>query len=558
MLKNIRLSVKLAAGFLAMAVILLVQGILGIRSELNMRNYLVAMNQESLPAIVQLNRLNYERARIRSQTYEIRGLTTWGPRTRELLEQILRQRVASWSVVEEALARFEQLPQSVSEQAVLSALKGDYARWREQYAELDRLTQAMRDAQDQETYSSLMARFSQLLDETFLISDRVGVLIESLVALKNKGSGDILDRSLQEGALMIKLYVIGVVVGLILAAILGFVITRDTLRQLGGEPAQVVAVVNRIAEGDLTTSIQLRPGDQTSLMAAMARMVDNLRRLLRGVSTASAQVTSAAAELSATSEETNRQVRVEQSEADQVATAMNEMTATVEEVARHAAATARAAQETDRETEAGGQVVTQTISAIELLAQEVEAAGQVISRLSEDSAEIGAVLDVIRGVAEQTNLLALNAAIEAARAGEQGRGFAVVAAEVRTLASRTQSSIQDIQEKIERVQNGSAGAVAVMTKGQAMARESVAQAQRAGESFQAISAAITRIADMNRQIASAAEEQTAVAEEINRNIQTISSTVDQTATAASHIASASEELAQLANRLQDQVAQFRL
>ena len=558
MLKNTRLSVKLAASFLAMALILLILGVLGIRGELSMRDHLVAMSQESLPAIVQLNRLNYERVQIRSQTYETKGLTTREPRTRELLEQILRQRVASWTIVEDALARLEKIPQSVSEQAVFSALKTDYASWREHYTELDRLTRGMLDATDQDTYSAVLAQFAQRVDEGFLVSDRVGVLIESLVALRNTSSSDRLTLALKEGDFMVMLYGSGMALGLILAAILGFLITHSTLRQLGGEPAQVVAVVNQLAEGDLTTHIHRRPGDETSLMAAMARMVENMRRVLRDVSNASSQVAAAAVELSATSEETSQQVRIEQSETDQVATAMNQMTATVEEVARHAAAAAHAAQDTDRETEAGSQVVAQTISAIDLLAQEVESAGRVIARLSEDSTEIGAVLDVIRGVAEQTNLLALNAAIEAARAGEQGRGFAVVAAEVRTLASRTQSSIQDIQEKIERVQNGSAGAVSVMAKGQEMARESVDQAQRAGESLQTISAAITSITDMNRQIASAAEEQTAVAEEINRNIHTISSTVDQTAAGAAHIASASEELARLASMLQERVARFRL
>jgi methyl-accepting chemotaxis protein len=558
MLKNTRLSVKLTASFLAMTVIVLILGLLGIRGELSMRDHLISMSQESLPAIVQLNRLNYERVQIRSQTFEIKGLTTWSARTRELIEQVMRQRVASWSVVEEALVQFERLPQTVDEQAIFSVLKTDYATWREHYTELDRLTRAMLEAPDQDAYSAVLAQFGQRVDDIFLISDRVAVLIESLVALKNKSSSDTLAQAQNESDFMVMLYGIAMTVGLALATILGFFITQGTLRQLGGEPARVLAVVNQLAEGDLTTNIHLRPGDETSLMAAMARMVENMRRVLRDVSNASSQVAAAAVELSATSEETNQQVRLEQSETDQVATAMNQMTATVEEVARHAAAAARAAQETDHETEAGSEVVAQTISAIDLLAQEVESASQVIARLSEDSTEIGAVLDVIRGVAEQTNLLALNAAIEAARAGEQGRGFAVVAAEVRTLASRTQSSIQDIQEKIERVQNGSAGAVSVMAKGQEMARESVAQAQRAGESLQAISAAITSINDMNRQIASAAEEQTAVAEEINRNIHTISSTVDQTASGAAHIASASEELARLASMLQERVARFRL
>jgi len=555
MLSQLRLKVKLIVGFLALGTIVLVLGILGIRGEFTMNEYLIGLSQDSMPAIEHLSLLNQERLEIRSHAYEVKSLRHQDSKR---LEEIQRERTASLRVIDETLGKLERFLHSPEEQAVFNALKADYAHWSESQAKLGRLIESMQTSADQKQYTDTLSSFTSTMDENFLLSDRVGVLIESLVALKNKQTADILTEANRSSKNFISIFGTGIGVGLVLALLLGWAITRDTLSQLGGEPAQVVAVVNQLAEGDLTTYIPLRPGDETSLMAAMARMVESMRRVLRDVSSASSQVAAAAVELSATSEETNRQVRVEQSETDQVATAMNQMTATVEEVARHAAAAARAAQETDRETEAGSQVVAQTISAIDLLAQEVESASQVIARLSEDSTEIGAVLDVIRGVAEQTNLLALNAAIEAARAGEQGRGFAVVAAEVRTLASRTQSSIQDIQEKIERVQKGSAGAVAVMTKGQEMARESVVQAQRAGESLQAISAAITSIADMNRQIASAAEEQTAVAEEINRNIHTISATVDQTAAGAAHIASASEELARLASLLQERVACFRL
>ncbi|MBK1723562.1 methyl-accepting chemotaxis protein [Thiocystis violacea] len=557
-MKKMRLSVQLLGSFLSIAAIVLVVGAFGIKGELDMRKHLISISQASVPTIIALNRLNYERVQIRGQTYEVKGLATWTPEVGEQVAQVVRQRAASWSNVESALDSYQHLPRTPDEEALYTAFKSDYDAWRSDYAKVDQLTQKLSEAADPVAYAALHADYARSVDEIFLVSDRVGVLIESMVAVKNDAVQIELTEAVGESELMVKLYSAGIALGLALAAFLGIMITRGTLRELGGEPADAVSLVNRLAEGDLTTAINLRQGDSTSLLAAIARMVESIKRVLQEVSSASAQVAAAAVQLAATSEQTREQVRVGQSETDQVATAMNEMTATVEEVARHAADAARAAQDTDKETEAGGQVVTQTITAIDLLAQEVESASQVIAKLSVDSGEIGAVLDVIRGVAEQTNLLALNAAIEAARAGEQGRGFAVVAAEVRTLASRTQSSIQDIQEKIERVQNGSAGAVQVMEKGQAMARESVVQAQRAGESLQAISAAITSINDMNRQIASAAEEQTAVAEEINRNIHTISQTVDQTSAGSTQIATASEQLAGLASLLQERVGQFRI
>ncbi|MBK1648880.1 methyl-accepting chemotaxis protein [Rhabdochromatium marinum] len=312
-------------------------------------------------------------------------------------------------------------------------------------------------------------------------------------------------------------------------------------------------------DGDLTLRLKVDGRNELADLAqAFNVFTEKVHQLVRDIAGSATQLSAAAEELSLTSAETAHHVSRQQDEIDQVATAVNQMTATVEEVARHAAEAARSTQETDRETHAGTEVMGKTIEAIEAVASEVESASAIITRLSDDSVEIGAVLDVIHGIAEQTNLLALNAAIEAARAGEQGRGFAVVADEVRTLASRTQVSTQDIQDKIARVQNGSSNAVAAMGQGQSRASDAVEQAKQGGESLQIINRAVSSITDMNHQIASAAEEQTAVAEEINRNIHSISEAVDQSCSGTSQISSASGDLARLAVRLQQLVSQFRI
>jgi methyl-accepting chemotaxis protein len=210
-----------------------------------------------------------------------------------------------------------------------------------------------------------------------------------------------------------------------------------------------------------------------------------------------------------------------------------------------------------KQTQDGRNVMLHTLKTIEALAQEVENSAQVISRLSEDSTQIGSVLDVIRGIAEQTNLLALNAAIEAARAGDQGRGFAIVADEVRTLASRTQASTLEIQSMIERLQTDASNAVKAMQQGQVQAQQGLSQAAQAENALQTISQSVTRINDMNIQIATAAEEQSSMAEEINRNIVNISQSADATAEGAKQTASAGDELAKLAARLQNLVGQFK-
>ena len=245
-------------------------------------------------------------------------------------------------------------------------------------------------------------------------------------------------------------------------------------------------------------------------MAQVNRMVRQLRALVKEVDETSDQLLNASGELSETSDNNTQMVIRQQDETTQGATAINEMSQTVSEVASHTNEAAQLADETDRETQTGSREVAATISSIEQLADEVERAASVIVELSDNTAEIDKVLEVIEGIADQTNLLALNAAIEAARAGEHGRGFSVVADEVRALANRTQESTQSIQDLIETMRNSASQAVDVMQRGQEQAGNSVEQARRAGKSLDTVNHVVKQMTDMNAQIATAAEEQSSV------------------------------------------------
>ena len=332
-----------------------------------------------------------------------------------------------------------------------------------------------------------------------------------------------------------------------------------TVRSIASVADEIEHVTTRLAEGDLAARVNYMGSDELGRVArAFNKMADKFKGSLGEVAGATSQLAAAAEELSAINAETNQGISRQQSETERVATAVNEMSTTVHDVARNAAQAAQATQGADAEAQRGKQVVKENIKAIEALAAEVERAAQVIKKLEAESASIGTVVDVIRGIAEQTNLLALNAAIEAARAGEQGRGFAVVADEVRTLASRTQQSTQEIQRMIQGLQAGAGEAVKVMVEGRTRAQASVKQAAEAGESLESITQAVASITDLNIQIASAAEEQSVVAEEINRNVLTISQVGQQTSLASQQTMVASEELARLAAQLQNVVSQFRV
>lgn len=332
-------------------------------------------------------------------------------------------------------------------------------------------------------------------------------------------------------------------------------------RGISGRIKKTVTALNDIAEGegDLTQRLEIENQDELGeLSMSFNRFVERIHEMVKHISSSTVQLGAAAEEMSSITASTNQGIQRQRSETEQVATAMNEMTSTVQEVARHASEAAASAHNAEDETRHGHEVVQDTVNAINALANEIDKASDVIQRLEEDSQSIGTVLDVIRGIAEQTNLLALNAAIEAARAGEQGRGFAVVADEVRTLASRTQQSTEEINDMIGRLQGDAHDAVKAIDDSKSQADVGVSSAKKAGESLDTITASITNINDMNMQIASAADEQSAVAEEINKNIISINDVAEESATAANQTSNASQEMAALADDLQTLVSRFKI
>jgi len=351
----------------------------------------------------------------------------------------------------------------------------------------------------------------------------------------------------------------GIVATAVAASVAMLALAAYLGRHSAKRAAKLVEALTAMASGDFTHNVSLKGKDEFSWMAWKCNTMEkNLTVMVRDIVKDAEQVAAAAEELSTITEQSRQRVFNQNQQTEQVASAMTEMSATVHEVAQNASRAAEAAQDADQQARNGASVVTQTIQSINGLATEVEKTSDAINKLKEDSVAIGAVLDVIRGIAEQTNLLALNAAIEAARAGEQGRGFAVVADEVRTLASRTQQSTQEIQGMIERLQTGANQAVSAMQQGKSAAKSSVDKAINAGESLEIINRFIDTIKDMNTQIAAAAEEQSITAEEINRNVVNISGISHETAQGSEQTAAASEELARLASHLQEQVGRFKI
>ncbi|EGR4058092.1 methyl-accepting chemotaxis protein [Vibrio cholerae] len=242
----------------------------------------------------------------------------------------------------------------------------------------------------------------------------------------------------------------------------------------------------------------------------------------------------------------------------QVATAIHELGATVSEIASNAAMAADVAKQATLHSGEGKKVVGEVQNRIQTLVNELDNATQVVSSLATQINGISSTLDTIRSISEQTNLLALNAAIEAARAGEQGRGFAVVADEVRTLASRSAASTEEIQQVINRLQTESSRAVEAMEKGRSQSDVVVEFSAKANQSLTEINSQIDQINDQNVQVATATEEQSTVVEDINRNVEDINQLTTETSHVADELSRASASLQRLSSQLDKLVGSFEL
>ncbi|WP_223481829.1 MULTISPECIES: methyl-accepting chemotaxis protein [unclassified Pseudomonas] len=349
---------------------------------------------------------------------------------------------------------------------------------------------------------------------------------------------------------------IGLVVALV-CLLLVVLLARGLVRPIRQVTAALVAIGS--GGGDLTHRLDSSRADELGDLArGFNRFLDSQRELIGEVLTTSERLRTAVSQVAKVVDNTAERSGRQQEMTDMVATAVHEMGLTVQEIAQNAGNAAVASQDARDEAMQAREVVGGSIRHIESMSDEIGVAASAVGELADQVASIDQVLAVIRGISEQTNLLALNAAIEAARAGDMGRGFAVVADEVRTLARRTQSSTDEIQQIIGSLKQGAENAVSSMHTGQAATGTGVESSQRTGTSLTAITGQIERISDMNHQVATATEEQSAVTEEINRNVQGISDLARATAGEVRACREDCQTLQRLADDLARQMGGFRL
>ncbi len=385
------------------------------------------------------------------------------------------------------------------------------------------------------------------------LNDKIDALVE-----RETESMETLSHQLQasvDTGLKAQLSLAGI--GLVLGVLIAFVISRMVTLPLN----QTVAALEDVAEGDgdLTRRLDVRAQDEFGRLAdAFNRFSAKLQQLMKEVSASSRQLAESSGSMSQAVEETRQHVTEQNREIGQVSDSVDSMARGIEEVAGHTVEATELAQQTQQQAASGRDVVRRSVDTSQALSRDVEQAAQVVDELESEVQSISGVLEVIRSIAEQTNLLALNAAIEAARAGEQGRGFAVVADEVRSLASRTQESTEEIQSKIESLTRGSQQAVQVMGDGRRKAEEGLQQVRQAGEALEKIAEAVDGMLGMNRQISEVTVQQQREAGAVHQRVAAINDLSSRTTSRSSEMAGMAHQVRELSVRLEQLVEQFKV
>ena len=385
------------------------------------------------------------------------------------------------------------------------------------------------------------------------VADKLAELRGSIRQAMEQASDDA-DTSQKESASLLMIVSGGAItVGLLLA----FVISKAILNSLTNMNTVFADIAQ--GEGDLTRRIPVSGSDELAQLAISFNLfAEKIQLAVVEVSESTEQLLNAADELTRKAKDTQNDVSEQQSQAHLAASAMTEMSASASEVSSSANKAAELSGCAMKSANEGREVVINSVSSMAGLSKQIVASSSIVSALQKDSDQIGTVLEVIRSIAEQTNLLALNAAIEAARAGEQGRGFAVVADEVRSLASRTQESTQEIQTIIQTLQQGSEKAFKAMQESCDSAEDTVSLVQSAEQSLLSIVDFMSDINSAIEHISDAASQQATVSDEISQNVNAVSDISSRTYSQTEETYHSAELLSKLGQRLAANIGQFRI
>ena len=499
---RLRLVPQLVIPFLAVALIAAAIGAIGIHNVGRLADQDSRMYASATAPMQSLDALNGNFQLVRNSLSK--SPYAEGPR----LEKVLAQKAENWQAMQSAISAYGAQVAGAEDRADLARLKELVGRYDAQVAQpLVRAAQAGKSAE-----AAAVSFSPQVGAITGELNQVIARMIDRNVAMARSIAADNAATAIAASRTM----AVAMVLGAGLAVALGLLLARSIKRQVGGELQAAAAIARRVADGDLSMAVPLAPGDRTSMMAAMATLVDKLSTTIGEVLEAAEHLVGASTQISATAQSLSQGASEQAASVEHTSAAMAQMRASIAQNNENAKVTGDIATRTAGETVAGGRAVSETVGDMQQIARKIA---------------------IIDDIAYQTNLLALNAAIEAGRAGEHGKGFAVVAAEVRKLAERSQVAAEEIGR---------------------LASGSVELAERAGNLLGGLVPTIQKTADLVQEIAAASGEQNSGVGQINHAIGQVSEAVQQNAAASEQLASTAEEMNGQALELQTLMTFFTL
>ncbi len=501
---QLRLRTRLVLAFLLASIITAIIGLVGIVNMGNIQNIAEDMYDTDLLGMKQIDQANINQMYVTISARSI-PLAQTQDRKNELLDRLPGEMQALTKSIDEARPYF-----TTSEGlALVQQVEEEMGHYREALNKIISVARNTPIGQNDDVIELLGGDFRLQTQE---IDAALTAAAQNKIQNAQKTSEEsdaIYNRSL---LIMIS----AIIGGVIMALILGFMIARQIVRQLGGEPDYAVAITRRVAQGELNIDITTDTHNNDSLLAAMRTMVEKLGHIISEVRQTADGLSSASSQVSATSQSISEAVSEQAASVEQTSASMEEMSASIGQNTENSRVTDGIATKAAEDARRGGKVVMETVTAMKQIAEKIT---------------------IIDDIAYQTNLLALNAAIEAARAGEHGKGFAVVAAEVRKLAERSQVAAQEIGE---------------------VASGSVHLAEQAGAMLEEIVPNIQKTSDLVQEITAASEEQASGVEQINNAMAQLTQVTQQNASGSEELAATAEQMNAQATSLVDLVAFFQL
>ncbi|MBW0169910.1 MAG: methyl-accepting chemotaxis protein [Hydrogenophaga sp.] len=512
MLKNIKISTRLA-GTLALLLATMVATVaIALLQMGSMRADTQTITDNWLPSVELVNQMNTQSSDFRAEEFHHVVATD-----AQSMDRIEKSMASSLAAFDKEHKGYVALISSDEEQRLHDAFQSEWKKYLEVH---DRML-ALSRANENEKARALLEGESQTA------FDNASAGLVKLVQLNSQGAHDAATSAEQSYLHARNTLAVALVVAVAVAVAAGMWLMRSITAPLN----QALAVAERVAQGDLTSSIAIHSSDEIGqVLQALQRMQDSLVKVVSTVRMGSESVSTASVQISEGNHDLSARTESQASALEQTAASMEELSSTVRQNADNAAQANQLAQSASSVAVEGGQVVSQVVDTMR--------------GINESSRKIADIINVIDGIAFQTNILALNAAVEAARAGEQGRGFAVVAGEVRNLAQRSAQAAKEIKQlindSVDRVEIGNA------------------LVDKAGATMHQLVDSVRRVTDIMGEISAASKEQSDGVSQIGEAVTQMDQVTQQNAALVEEMSAAASSLKTQASDLVQTVSVFRI